>query len=406
MYYNQEEKIKKYVYNLCMNLHDLENKTILLLGKPRAFNDEEFTSQMKAHRIEVSKEFSEDISLIVEGRMMTPYEQNALAELYEMDKYEFISIDELERSLAQTIDADVLLMSLKLSHDKERLKSFLQNRAVGDALFFKLLKMYSWGGEDFFDNDDNRDVSAAFILRFYENIERNHNVQYATTGFTHLVAQAKSSELLEAISNLEPMQFHQKIQAAIAQNEMCSQAMQERFFKMKNPPLMKALASNPNLELTLVKEMLSDTYLGSVVARNIRLTEELFKLLKVANATPLALNETLTKSMQEELLALDSLEIKYALALNNKLDEAIVLVLLGESDEEMLQALYANTATPQDVLQEAYKESKYHEALAKNENTPVEILYQLQLDSRYERFVKTNAAFGKHIQSENIGWLV
>jgi hypothetical protein len=58
-----------------------------------------------------------------------------------------------------------------------------------------------------------------------------------------------------------------------------------------------------------------------------------------------------------------------------------------------------------ELLKKAYENGQYHESLAQNENTPVEILYQLQLDSRYERYVKTNAAFGQHIQSENIGWL-
>ena len=44
-------------------------------------------------------------------------------------------------------------------------------------------------------------------------------------------------------------------------------------------------------------------------------------------------------------------------------------------------------------------------ALAKNENTPVDVLYQLQLDSRLERSVKENPSFGKHIQTDNIGWI-
>ena len=111
-----------------------------------------------------------------------------------------------EKELAKYIDTDTLLMSLKLSHDKDRLKSFLQNSTISDELFFKLLKMYSWSKEDFFENDDNRDVSAALILRFYQNIERNHNVQYATSGLMHLIVQTNREELIEAISELEPLQ--------------------------------------------------------------------------------------------------------------------------------------------------------------------------------------------------------
>lgn len=391
--------------NLPMNLQDLQKKTVLLFGKPRAFNLEEFSAQMRAHNIEVVQEFNDAVSIIIEGRLITPYEQNSMDALYETHKYSFVSIDALEKLLAQSINADVLLMSLKLARNKERLKSFLQNSAIDDALFFRLLSMYSWGGEDFFENDDNRDVSAAFILRFYENIERNHNVQYATTGFVHLVSQTKSSELLSVIADLEPMQFHPDMQAAIALSPYCNQAMQEKFFKQKKPKVLAALSRNANLSLSLVEEFLKDADLAEAVAKNIQLTPELFELLK-SHVTHLAFNETLTHVMQEELLELGEKKVLYALCLNHSLDVEIAEKLLEMADEEMKMALYENSATSQEILLEAYKDAKNHGALAKNENTPVEILYQLQLDSRYERFVKTNAAFGRHIQSENIGWLM
>ena len=64
----------------------------------------------------------------------------------------------------------------------------------------------------------------------------------------------------------------------------------------------------------------------------------------------------------------------------------------------IVKSLYENKMMPIELLEEAYENNKYLEQLSQNESTPVEILYQLQLDSRYERFVKTNKAFGKHIQ--------
>ncbi|MDQ1245158.1 MAG: hypothetical protein QG565_1499, partial [Campylobacterota bacterium] len=212
-----------------MNLEELKNKTVLLFGKSRAFSSDEFESQMRFHKIGIAKEYSEDVAVVVEGKMMTPYEQNASSTLYEQygAALEFISIDVLEKELAKHIDADTLMMSLKLSHDKERLKSFLKNSMISDALFFRLLNMYKWGGEDFFENDDNRDVSAALILRFYENIEPNHNVQYATTGLMHLVSQTKSTQLLKAISLLEPIKQNPKIQYAIAMSSYSDEEMQE-----------------------------------------------------------------------------------------------------------------------------------------------------------------------------------
>lgn len=388
-----------------MELRNLENKTILLFGKSRAFSSEEFDLQLQQHKIDVVKEYDESVAFIVDGRMMTPYEQKESEVLYEGKKAPFISIDELEKELAAAIDEDTLLMSLKLSHDKERLKTFLLNTMISDTLFFRLLKMYKWGGEDFFENDDNRDVSAAFIGRFYENIERNHNVQYATTGFIHLVSQTKSKELLEVIASLEPLVFHPKIETAIAMSLYIDETLQEKFYKTQKQHLLKALSLNKNLSQRLFRVFLEDDNLGKNIASSKKLNPELFQTLS-KYPTSLALNESLNFEMQKELLSLKNTDVNYALAWNNNLEESIIKELLSIQDEKIKQVILQNKATPARILEEAYKDEKNHLALAQNENTPIEILYQLQLDSRYERYVKTNATYGKHIQTQNIGWLV
>jgi len=387
-----------------MNLEELKNQSILLFGKSRAFSSDEFKSQTKFHKISVETEFNENIKVIIDGRMMTPYEQNISDELYEKhEELEFVSIDVFEKELAKYIDENTLLMSLKLSRNKQRLKSFIQNTMLSDELFLKLIKMYSWSKEDFFENDDNRDVSAAFIARFYKNIERNHNVQYANTGFLHLVSQTDSSQLLKAIYMLEPLKYHPKIKMAIAIK--CDDEMQELFFKEKEPKILEALALNKKLNANLIIEFLKDEILGMNVAKNIELSEDIFELCKNYKVA-LALNETLSLKMQEELLNLDDDEICYALSLNQNIDEKILKKLLESTNEKIKSSIYENKATPVEILETAYKNNQNYEEIAKNENTPIEILYQLQLDSKYERFVKTNATFGRHIQQENIGWQV
>jgi hypothetical protein len=414
-----------------MNLEDLKDKTILLLGKSRAFSEEEFASQLKFHHISVTKEMNDTVHFIVEGRMMTPYEQNLSDELYEQKKYEFLAIAAFEKLLASKIDNDTLLMSLKLSNDKIRLKSFLQNSMIADELFFKLIKMYSWNKEDFFENDDNRDVTAAFISRFYENIERNHNVQYATTGLFHLVSQTKNEELLEAIALLEPTKIHPKLIQALAQHEKTPKRVLKKYLKEDNNVAKEAMAYNPSIDKNIIKELVKSKDLAAVLAKNVRLDEEIFHLL-FAYKTLLASNETLTSAMQKELFLLNDTEVNLFLAQNPSLDATLRLELLKLDDEALNAAIYANPATNEEMLRTAYKEkinhlslaknpatppklleAMFHEAnekildaLARNENTPVEVLYQLQLDSRFDRAVKTNAAFGRHIQSENIGWLV
>jgi len=386
-----------------MNLQSI-NK-ILLFGKSRAFSEEEFLSQLKHHKIELVSEYTPEVSFVVDGRMMTPYEQNISDALYEKEGINAITIDVLEKELVTFMDEGTLLMSLKLSRDKERLKSFIQNRLLPDTLFFKLIRMYSWSGEDFFENDDNRDVSAAFISRFYENIERNHNVQYSTTGFIHLVSQTKSTELLNAIVSLQPIKIHPKIVSTILRSEYCDAEMQERFFHKNNEEINEALTCNRYLKISIIEAFLKDKRLAQSMAINIFLDAKKFQLL-FSYKEALALNETLSEVMQNKLLDLENSEVNRALSENKKLTQKSIERLLEFKDAEILTSLYSNCRMPVSLLESAYENGVYFESLAQNEATPVEILYQLQLDSRYERYVKTNSAFGKHIQSENIGWLV
>jgi len=390
-----------------MNLEYLKNSSILLFGKPRAFSVDEFDAQLKSHNISTCREYSEDITLVIDGKMMTPYEQNDSDALYEKysENVKFISIDEFERELVKFIDEDTLQMSLKLSRDKDRLKSFILNAMISDELFFKLLSIYNWADDDFFESDDNRDVSAAFISRFYENIERNHNVQYATTGFVHLIKQSKDSQLLRVILKLKPIKYNPKMKMQIAMSEYCDKGMQEYLKKDDNFEVKEALSLNKTLHVEIVKEFMNDEKLVENIAKNINLNDEYFSLLKEYKIA-LALNESLSELMQEELANAKDEEVNYALSLNNHIKLDILNNLLKSKNEMIVKALYENKMMPIQKLEEAYKNNQYFEQLSKNVNTPVEILYQLQLDSRYERAVKTNAGFGKHIQEENLGWLV
>lgn len=390
-----------------MNLVELKNKTILLFGKSRAFSKDEFSAQLIHHNIFLSKEFSDDVVLIIDGRMMTPYEQNESERIYEQKSTElkFIDIDVFEKELASHLDEDTLLMSLKLSRDKDRLKSFILNSMISDKLFFKLLKMYNWGDDDFFENDDNRDISAAFISRFYENIERNHNVEYATTGFVHLIKQTKNIQVLQNILTLKPIKYNSEIKIQIAINEHINNEMQELLKKDENSEVKEALSLNKNLNIEIINEFIKDENLGSNIAKSIKLNDEYFDLLQEFKIA-LALNESLSLNMQEKLLEYENDEINYALSLNNNIDLKVLNKLLESKNEIVIDALYENKSMAVEMLKQAYRDNKYYEQLAKNENTPVDILYQLQLDRRYERYVKTNAGFGKHIQQENIGWIV
>jgi len=450
-----------------MNLDELKNRSLLLFGKPRAFSMDEFLAELKYHNIKLVEDMDDDVVCVVDGKMMTPYEQNKSDELYKKyaNKIKFTDIDTLENELAKYIDSDTLLMSLKLSKDKERLKSFIQNSCISDELFFRLLSMYDWGGEDFFENDDNRDVSAAIILRFYQNIEQNHNVQYATSGILHLIVQTRDERVIKAVFGLEPLQkslknpkgINAKVISAIATHpytprsiletiikvsdkerkiiislrEDCDDKIFEALYNTMDKDVHKSLSYNRFLPKHIALRFIQDSLFVDNIAQYIKLDEELFKILLHKDPKNLAKNETLTKQMQRKLLKIDSIELHEELARNKSLKPDVIKKFRDFKSASIKSALYQNSSTPEDILREAAKDEKNYldlaqnistpkdillklskikdikiqEALAANPNTPVEVLYQLQLDSKLSRTVKQNPSFTNHIKTQNLGWL-
>lgn len=449
-----------------MNFDRLENKNIMLFGKSRALNAEEFARQLQNHNISIVEDAGNDVSLIVEGRLVNPIEQDQLERLYEEKVAPMIEIAELEKWLCSHIDAPKLLMSLKLSNDRERLMGYLQNPYIDNTLFLRLLKLYDWEGFGFFESDENRDITAALISRFYENIERNHNVQYANMGLMHLLHQSRDAELTETIALLSPLQralkegcdnSTQKILNAIAMHPSTSAKVLKQWLKTGNDDIQMLIAMRYDLGLALQqyllnlnKEVISETLslnpsLGHEIAltllqsypeniaKHIRLDEALYAELAERYALALAENPTLGRSMQEDLLNRGE-EVRAVLAGNAKIDREVFDSLLQSDDPAVLRRLIANEQMGSADLAALYErdanaygkeiaanrrtdvsilnrlaESQEVEvllALAKNPSTPVGLLYQFQLDRRLERAVKENPSFGKHIQRDNIGWNV
>jgi len=449
-----------------MNFDRLENRNIMLFGKSRALGADEFARQLQNHNISIVEDAGNDVALIVEGRLVNPIEQDQLEHLYEERVAPMIEIAELEKWLCSRIDAPKLLMSLKLSNDRDRLMGYLQNPYISNTLFLRLLKLYDWEGLGFFESDDNRDITAALISRFYENIERNHNVQYANMGLMHLLHQSRDAELTETIALLSPLQralkegcdnSTQKILNAIALHPSTSAKVLKQWLKTGNDDMQMLIAMRHDLGpaqqqylLNLNKGIINETLsLNPSIGREISLTllreypeniakhilldEALYAELADRYALALAQNPTLTYAMQEDLLGRGQ-DVRGTLAGNPKIDHAIFRSLLESEDPEVLRRLIANDQMESPDLEALFErdagsfakeiaanpktdvsilkhlaESDEVEvllALAKNPSTPVGLLYQFQLDRRLERAVKENPSFGKHIQRDNIGWNV
>lgn len=422
-----------------MNLNDLKNRKIKLYGKTRSLSQSEFEIQLQNHDISLCDSVDE-AEFLFEGRMLNPYEQNELERLYDEKSVDTINVDNLETLLCEAIDDNKLLMSLKLSNNQERLLDFLTNKQINDTLFLKLIKLFDWKKEGFFESDENRDVTAALISRFYENIEQNHNVQYANMGLLHLLSQSDSAELIEVVASLEPLKLAlkngcdnstMKILELIALHPQTPSKVLKQFIKSQQKNLHLLLAKNSALPSKLVDEL---SEYDEVIAGYISLTDELFE--KYLHLFPLSLakNRSLSEDMQDTLAAQNRHNSEVMQVLAEHISNAVLIETLHKysQDEGVHQSLAKNSATFAYILKEYVKEKKYHEslasnsslpsevleslyvegdekvllALAKNSATPVDTLYQLQLDRRFERAVKENEAFGKYIQSNNIGWEV
>lgn len=413
-----------------MNYEEYAGKSVLLLGKTRSLNGGEFETLLKLHAMSVVKSFDDTVALIIEGKMMNPLELQESAVLYEAHAVPIVDISAIEKWLCGSIEPNRLLMSLKLSRDQDRLVDFLQNPYITDELFFKLLKLYDWQGEGLFDNDENRNVTAAIIGRFYIDLERNHNVQYAMSGLAHLVEKYGNAQLITAISELSPiakelknpndrslsgvldaMALHSDTPESLLRLLLKERAyllahreplaLEKELLVLDDETIQRTLAQNVTLSPSGA-DILEQKY-PELIASFYPLDEERFERL-ISESVALASNISLTSSMQTALMEMKDGAVFSALAQNAVLSLEHLEALF--SFNRYAVELASNTSLTSQHLEALYQTSEPEilKALASNTSTPVEILYQLSLDQRTERAVKTNPAFGKHIQTYNLGW--
>ncbi|MDD2781635.1 hypothetical protein [Sulfuricurvum sp.] len=414
-----------------MNYEALSGESILLLGKTRALNSEEFDTLLKLHKITRVGSYSEDVALIIEGRMMNPYEQSESARLYEESQTPIVELSPFEEWLCRSIEPNRLLMSLKLSRNQERLVDFLQNPYITDELFFKLLKLYDWQNEGLFDNDTNRDVTASIIGRFYADLDRNHNVQYAMSGLAHLIERYGNPELINAIIELSPIAneiknpkdrslngvldaiaLHPDTQESILRLLLEERAvllahreplgLERELLALQNEEINSLLAQNATLSREGALQL--ESAYPQLIASKTLLDEDRFERLLEKYAANLAANPSLSPAMQQKLYSLNDDRVLGALA-SNPMTLSEILGHLFERGE-FSDSLASNPSLSSDKLESlaSSTDPEVLSALAANTATPIDTLYQLSLDRRFERAVKTNPTFGKHIQTHNIGW--
>ncbi|MFA6191163.1 MAG: hypothetical protein WC665_02325 [Sulfurimonas sp.] len=302
---------------------------------------------------------------------------NAINEPYKEEKVESVPTNMLKNDFTSETDDDTYLMILKLSHNKYKIKSLLQNSAISDKLFLKLLKMYSWSNENFFENNDNRDVSAAIILRFYADIERHSHVKYSVQGFVRIIVQCKEPLLLDAIAYLEPLQKSFKsdakdqnysiitaiathsltspsvlnmlvkkassyVKTLIAMRTDCDDSMQKILYEDGDDIVTEALSHNENLDKKVVKLLLKNDLYAKNIAKHIRLNDEIFDMLIKKYSSQLARNYSISFDMQKKLFEINNEYTKIALASNKYIDNYSMVNLLFNGSQDINFDIFIN----------------------------------------------------------------
>ena len=445
-----------------MNFDALKNSSVLLLGKPRAFSMGEFEKQLRHHHIvlisagDAPKQLH-DISAVIEGGLLNPLEHDLLEQLYFENETPIFRSDTLEQELSRYLNADTLLMSLKLTKDKERLHGFLTNPLIDDSIFIKLLTLYDFNGEGFFESDANRDVTTALIERFYDNLEQNHNIQYISMGVVELINKSSNVELIDAMASLSIVKHSlrksgdalmEAVLFVLAQHRDLTSAHQIRFAKSDREALSLVLASrealDPSVEGVLLQsqhhevltalasnahlsaegmERLLETHEEQIIA-HVRVNETLFKAFCKRNPKALGANPTLSTTMCEQLFALCNHDVHLALAKNSTLPHTVAEQLYAHGKRDILECLACNASLNKALLERLYEQEILHkylaqnpaldepmiyrlyrstnrdvlEALAANEATPLDVLYDFLLDMNLEPIVRHNSALNTKYQ--------
>jgi len=363
-----------------------EGKKILFLGREGVFTDKETARFLKKFKLSITREYEEELAAVVEYHRLNPLEEEVSNMAYDagIPLYKLV---EFEKLLSEQINDDELLMGIKLSNDKERLLRLLGNEHISDALFVKLLKMYTFDEEEE-DNRDDRDV-IMFTLRRYINIKPNEeDLLYSYLTLRRLATEAIDPNLLEALVSFPNFSFSVRgkekitLWETIARNPAVGEALACKLLAFRDPVVDRALASNPMVSLEILN-ILSDKKnreIDKALATNNAIDDALFGTLLERDDSVIALlfvwqPITLLRLEQIEHMGID--DAFYALlGANGSLQSSIVQELFEKGEPLLLEALSGNPIVQPEILEEIYQkdELRYFRPLAQNPSVPAWIL--------------------------------
>ena len=308
--------------------------TVLFLGRVTNFTPEELSNFLEAQGMHYSDKYvGQEVAMVVLSTMLTPLEEESSYTLYDM-KVPEIRLEEFEEYYTTHIKPNTLMMSLKLSNDQERLKRLLKNKAFSDEVYLKLFKMYDWGSDGVYENDDNRDVTITFVERFFRpDGFRDPAMVYSPITLSNIARDAKTADIIDAMLTMP--------------NHEIKQSRKEDL-RPKN--LREIVALNPNISYESIRYLLSfnDDRINSFLACNnamrVDAQELIFQKADEVTKRMLTQNESLEDKLFIELLKSDDEIVKSLLTFQTITPSRLEHILEANLSSDVMACMGENSS--------------------------------------------------------------
>lgn len=400
--------------------------TVLFLGRVTNFTPKELSLFLEVQGMNYTNRYNgQDIALTVLSTMVTPLEEEFSYELYDKGIPE-VRLAQFEEFYTKYIKPNTLMMSLKLSNDQERLKRLLKNSAFSDEVFLKLFKMYNWGDDGVYENDENRDVTICFVERFYRpDGFRDPAMVYSPITLSNIARDAKTADILDAMLTMPNHEIKQSrkedlrpknLREIVALNPNISYEIIRYLLSFNNNRVNSFLACNSSVGVDGQRVIFnsSDDITKLMLTQNDSLDDDIFlellnekeeivaSLLRFQKITSLRVkyilehkfsNETLSilgenrliSEVVSELIGL-ARELDYRLASNVEIENSLLSLLYDRYGDEFIVPLSSNRNLSTQLLREFYKSDNREVILnlASNRATPKDILRELAQRDEHE----------------------
>lgn len=373
-------------------LEQAEGKKILFLGREGTYTVQETERFLKKYKVTRVKAIEEGVVATVEHHSLNPVEEMISEDAY-ADKIPAYRLDEFEQLLSEGINDNELLMAIKLSNDQARVLRMIENLDISDALFVKLLEMYTWHEEEE-DNNDDRSVVIATLTRYIDITPAERDQLYSTLTLKRLVREATDPDLLNALIGFPNYEFKQKDQGktslyeVIATSHSLNDDVIKRLLSLRNPKVDMYLAANPVVPLEELRKFITreDIAIHEALAANESIDDALFELLLAKGEDVVKLLLWYQPISQERFKMItekvNDPDLLAELGKNQQLDQKIVDRLAEDDNIALLEKLAANKTVEETTLNTLYEKqiNTIFYPLAGNPNVAVNIIEKFYAD--------------------------